>query len=52
MLGVVIIVLVLVVVLPIGFLVGGAVVAGIMGSSLDADARARHEGSELIDLNN
>ena len=51
-LGVVIIVLVLVVVLPVGFLVGGAVVAAIMGSSLDADARKRHEGSELIDLNN
>ena len=52
MLGVVIIVLVLVVVLPVGFLVGGAVVAGIMGSALDADARRRHEGSELVDLNN
>ena len=52
MLGAVIIVLVLVVVLPVGFLVGGAVVAGIMGSALDADARARHEGSELVDLNN
>ena len=51
MLGVVIIVLVLVVILPVGFLVGGAVVAAIMGQSLDADARRRYEGSELNDLN-
>jgi hypothetical protein len=49
--GAVIIVLVLLVVLPVGFLVGGAVVAAVMGQSLDADARARHEGSELNELN-
>ena len=51
MLGAVIIVIVLLVVLPIGFLVGGAIVAAIMGQSLDADARARHEGSELNEVN-
>lgn len=51
MIGVVIIVLVLVVVLPVGFLVGGAAVAALLGQSLDADGRARHEGSELVDLN-
>ena len=52
MLGAVIIVIVLLVVLPIAMLIGGGVIAAIMGSALDADARARHEGSELIDLNN
>jgi len=50
-LGAVIIVVVLLVVLPVGFLIGGGVLAAIFGSSLDADARARHEGSELVDLN-
>lgn len=49
--GVVIIVLVLVVVLPVSFLIGGAVVAALMGQSLNADARKRYEGSELVDLN-
>lgn len=51
MIGAAIIVVVLVVVLPVGFLIGGAVVAALMGQSLDADARRRHEGSELVDLN-
>lgn len=51
MLGAAIIVLVLLVVLPVGFLVGGAVVAAILGHSLDRDAVRRHEGSELVELN-
>ncbi len=50
MLGAAIIVIVLLVVLPVGFLVGGAVIAAIMGESLHRDARTRHEGSELLDL--
>jgi hypothetical protein len=50
-LGAVIIVLVLLVVLPVAFLVGGAVVAALFGSALDADGRARHHDSELLDLN-
>lgn len=50
MLGAAIIVLVLVVALPVAFLVGGAVVAAILGSALDADGRHRHEGSELLDM--
>lgn len=51
MLGAVIIVIVLLVVLPVGFLVGGAVIAGLLGSALKADGEARHQGSELVDLN-
>jgi flagellar basal body-associated protein FliL len=49
-LGAVIIVVVLLVVLPVSFLIGGAIVAAILGSSLNADADNRYEGSELIDL--
>ena len=51
MLGAVIIVIVLLVVLPVGFLVGGAVVAAIMGESLHRDGLARYADSELVDLN-
>ncbi len=51
MVGVVLVVIALLIVLPVGFLIGGAVVAMILGSSLKADAERRHEGSELIDLN-
>jgi hypothetical protein len=50
-LGAAIIVFVLVIALPVGFLIGGAAVAALMGQTLDADAVARHEGSELVDLN-
>jgi hypothetical protein len=49
--GAVIIVVVLLVVLPIAFLIGGAVIAAILGESLRRDAEKRHEGSELTDLN-
>ena len=51
MIGAVIIVVVLLVVLPVGFLLGGAVLAALLGQSLDADGRKRHEGSELLDQN-
>ena len=51
MLGAVIIVVVLLVVLPVSFLVGGGAFAAVLGSSLKADAEKRNEGSELIDLN-
>ena len=49
--GVVIIVFVLVIVLPVSFLMGGAAVAAILSSALKSNAEATHEGSELIDLN-
>jgi hypothetical protein len=48
--GAVIIVLVVVVVLPVSFLVGGMVVAAVLGQSLTRDAARRHEGTELVDL--
>jgi len=49
--GVVIIVFVLVIVLPVSFLMGGAAVAAILSSALKSNAEATHPGSELIDLN-
>ena len=49
-LGPVIIVIVTVIALPVSFLVGGAVVAAILSTSLKSNAEATHEGSELIDL--
>ncbi|HEX4822571.1 MAG TPA: hypothetical protein VFV00_20345 [Acidimicrobiales bacterium] len=49
--GPIIIVFVLLIVLPVTFLVGGAVVAMVLSSQLKANAEATHEGSELIDLN-
>lgn len=51
MLGAAVIVIVLLVVLPVGFLLGGAVLAGVFGQALHGDGRARHEGSELLDMN-
>ena len=49
--GPIIIVFVLLIVLPVSFLVGGAIVAMVLSSSLKSNAEATHEGSELIDLN-
>ena len=49
--GAAIIVIVLLVVIPIGVIVTGAVVASILGWALKDNGEATHEGSELIDLN-
>jgi len=49
--GPVIIVFVLLIVLPVFFIVGGAVVAVALSMALKSNAEATHEGSELIDLN-
>ena len=51
MAGAVIIVIVLVIVLPVAFMLGGAVVAALLGLSLRGTVEADHEGSELIDTN-
>ena len=49
--GAVIIAIVLLVVIPVGVIITGAVVASILGWALKANGEATHEGSELIDLN-
>lgn len=50
MIGAVLVVLAVVVVLPVSFLMGGAVVAAVLGKAMQDDAASRHEGSELVDL--
>jgi hypothetical protein len=37
--------------LPVLILLGAAVGAAVFGNLVTADAEARHEGSELVDLN-
>lgn len=51
MLGGLVMVLVLIVILPVTFMVTGAVVAVVLGNSLWKDGETRAEGSELVDLN-
>ena len=50
MLGGIVIVVVLLAIVPV-VLMSGMVVAAILDHVLTTDAEARHEGSELIDLN-
>jgi len=51
MLGAVILAVVIVVALPVGMMMGGAVLAAVLGTSLKDDGDARFEGSELVELN-
>jgi hypothetical protein len=51
MLGAVILAVVIVVVLPVGMMMGGAVIASVLGWSLKQDGDARFDGSELVELN-
>lgn len=44
-------IVVLLVLVPVGFLVTMSVVAGALGTLLTRDGAARHEGSELLELN-
>jgi hypothetical protein len=50
MLGAVIVAAVIVVVIPVGLMMSGAVASAVIGWALEEDADARHEGSELIEL--
>lgn len=51
MLGALILVFILVVLVPVGIAIGGAVLAAVTGGLLHKDNEARHAGSELIDSN-
>lgn len=44
-------IVVVLLVFPVVALMGAAVLAAGLGSLLDRDAAARHEGSELLDVN-
>ena len=50
MFGAVLMVLLLVIVIPVGILISGAVAASLLGGLLKKDADGRHEGSALLDL--
>ena len=50
MAGAVIIVLVVVIALPVTIMMSGALAAALIGTTAKADAEARHEGSELVEL--
>lgn len=51
MIGALILAAVIVIVIPVGFLMTTAAVAGIMGFALKTNADAEADGSELIELN-
>ena len=51
MLGAAIMVFVLVIAIPVGVMVSGALGSVIIGWVLRTDVDDRHEGSELLDLN-
>ena len=50
MLGAVLMVILLVIVMPVGILVGGAVVASLLGGLLKSDVDSSHEGTELLEV--
>jgi hypothetical protein len=50
-LGAIVLIAMLVVGIPVGFLMSTSIAAALLGQTLADDAEARHEGSELIALN-
>ena len=50
MLGAAIMVILLLVVLPVSMLIGGGILAALLGQSLTAAKERDHEGTELVDL--
>ena len=51
MFGAIAIVVVLVVIIPVGFLMSGAVASALLGGLVKADVDRSHEGSELLETN-
>ena len=51
MLGPLIITIVVVILIPVGFLMSTSIAAGVIGFLLKDDAERRHAGSELVDAN-
>lgn len=49
--GPILIAIVIVIVIPVGLLMSGAVLSAVLGWFLRDDAESRYEGSELVDLN-
>ena len=51
MVGAILVVIALLIVIPVGVLMSGGVLAGVIGFFVQKDVDEQHEGSELIDLN-
>ena len=51
MIGAIAIAVVIVLLIPVGVSLAGAVMAAVLGTSLKDDGEERAEGSELVDLN-
>jgi hypothetical protein len=51
MIGAIVLAVVIVIAIPVGVMMSGAVAAGLLGTAATSDAEARYEGSELLDLN-
>ena len=51
MVGAVLVIIALLIAIPVGVLMSGGVLAGIIAHFLRVDVDTTHEGSELIDLN-
>jgi hypothetical protein len=51
MAGGIILAVVLVIVIPVGVMMAGAVASALLGWSLKSDADTRYEGHELVELN-
>jgi hypothetical protein len=51
MLGPVLVVIALILAIPVGVLMSGGVLAGVISSLLRLDVATSHEGSELLELN-
>jgi hypothetical protein len=51
MIGAIVLAVVLVIGIPVGVVMSGAVAAALLGTAATSDAEARYEGSELVDLN-
>ncbi len=49
--GAIAIAVVIVIAIPVGVFLAGAVMAAALGTTLKEDGEARNEGSELLDLN-
>jgi hypothetical protein len=50
MLGGIAIILAVVVLIPVGVMMTGAVASAVLGEVLHRDGKRRHEGSELLDI--
>jgi hypothetical protein len=51
MIGAIVMAVVIVIAIPVGVLMSGAVAAALLGTAATSDAEARYEGSELLELN-